>query len=120
MFGRQPQLPVDLLLGTSSEELSGGSVEEWIQEHQDNLNDAYGRVRERLQERLERRNLKHHAGIRDAGFQEGELVYLKNHQVRGRNKNSGYLGLMPLSGSQVSRGSGKCLFCCSHRPGQPG
>ncbi|XP_030283803.1 uncharacterized protein LOC115587869 [Sparus aurata] len=81
-----PQLPVDLLLGTSSEELSGGSVEEWIQEHQDNLNDAYGRVRERLQERLERRNLKHHAGIRDAGFQEGELVYLKNHQVRGRNK----------------------------------
>lgn len=86
MFGRQPQLPVDLLLGTSSEELSGGSVEEWIQEHQDNLNDAYGRVRERLQERLERRNLKHHAGIRDAGFQEGELVYLKNHQVRGRNK----------------------------------
>lgn len=40
MFGHQPQLPVDLLLGTSSEELSGGSVVEWIQEHQDNLNDA--------------------------------------------------------------------------------
>lgn len=55
MFGRQPQLSVDLLLGTGSEEPSGGPVDEWIQEHQDTLNEAYGRVRERLQERLEHR-----------------------------------------------------------------
>lgn len=41
---------------------------------------------EGLQERLERRNLQHHASIQDTGFQKGELVYLKNHQVRGQNK----------------------------------
>lgn len=86
MFGRQPQLPVDFLLGSSGEEPSGGSVEDWINEHQHNMKEAYGQVRERLQERLERRNLKHDVGIQDVGFREGELVYLKNHQVRGRNK----------------------------------
>lgn len=78
-------MPVDFLLTNNTED-SGGSIEDWIQEHQDNLRAVYSQAGKRVQRRLERRNLKHDMGVRDVGFQEGELVYLKKHQVRGRNK----------------------------------
>lgn len=61
MFGQEPRLPVDFLLGRV-----GGGVHEWMQEHQTRLQIAFEGARERLKVAAERwkKNYDHH--VRDA------------------------------------------------------
>ena len=42
-------------------------------------------VRQRAEEMARRRNQNHNDQVNDAGFKEGEFVYLRN-RVQGRNK----------------------------------
>ena len=85
MFGREPQLPVDFLLGT--DEVSGDEApEEWVKKHQESLKTVYDHVRQQMEAKAEQRNQKHNQQVTDPGLEEGQLVYRRNHQVRGRNK----------------------------------
>lgn len=85
MFGCEPKLPVDFLLGNATRP-GEEAPEAWVQEHQERLQVAYAQVRERIQERVSRRDQRHSPRVNDKGFKEGELVYLKNHSSLGRNK----------------------------------
>lgn len=86
MFGREPQLPVDFLLGTVKEYPGGETLEEWVRQHQESLRAVHDHVRQQLHAKAEKRNQKHNQQVMDPGLEEGQLVYLRNHQVRGRNK----------------------------------
>lgn len=89
MFGHHPRLPIDFLLG--AEGVAPGAVqgtdplEEWVQRHQQSVRMTWEHVKQRAEELALRRNQKHNDQANDAGFKEGQLVYLRNH-VQGRNK----------------------------------
>ncbi|KAL6471740.1 hypothetical protein MHYP_G00203900 [Metynnis hypsauchen] len=85
MFGQQPQLPVDFLLGHVKEP-SGGTVSDWIRDHQHRLqvaiDGAKGRLREAARIRKERADGK----VTKECLREGQFVYLRDYTHRGRNK----------------------------------
>ncbi|XP_056314361.1 retrovirus-related Pol polyprotein from transposon 412 [Danio aesculapii] len=85
MFGQEPRLPIDFLLGRVREPLAG-SVHGWIVEQQDRLQVAFEGARERLGAAADRRKARHDLQVREAPLKEGQLVYLRDHGVRGRCK----------------------------------
>lgn len=85
MFGHHPRLPVDFLIGTGGATSSVDTMEEWVQRHQESVRITQEHVRQRSKEMAQRRNQHHNSKINDAGFEEGQLVYLRHH-AHGRNK----------------------------------
>ena len=85
MFGRHPRLPVDFLLGTPEAVQHADTLEEWVQTHQESVKLTQEHVRQKSEEQARQRNQNHNARVNDAGVEEGQLVYLRNH-VQGRNK----------------------------------
>lgn len=85
MFGQEPQLPVDFLLGRVQEP-EGGRTSDWIQEHQRRLEVAFYGARERLHAAALRRKERHDQKGQSDPLEVGQLVYIKDHSVRGRNK----------------------------------
>ncbi|KAL0194732.1 hypothetical protein M9458_008304, partial [Cirrhinus mrigala] len=85
MFGQEPRLPVDFLLGRVQEPFAG-SVHRWILEQQDRLQVAFKGARERLGVAADRRKARHDLQVKEAPLKEGQLVYLRDYSVRGRCK----------------------------------
>lgn len=85
MFGCDPRLPVDFLLGRGVTDDNLGITEDWVQGHQESLRVAHTHVRQQLREKAEKRNKPHNEKVNDKGLEEGQLVYLRNH-ARGRSK----------------------------------
>ena len=85
MFGQEPQLPVDFLLGRVQEPVPGG-VQDWVVEHQARLRIAFEGARERLLAAAGRRKERHDQRVREAHLPVGQVVYLRDHGVRGRHK----------------------------------
>lgn len=85
MFGQEPRLPVDFLLGRVQEPVAG-RVEDWVVEHQARLQAAFEGAHEKLLAAASRRKERHDQHIRPSSLQEGQLVYVKNLGVRGCHK----------------------------------
>ncbi|KAL2080567.1 hypothetical protein ACEWY4_024360 [Coilia grayii] len=85
MFGQEPRLPIDFLLGRVQEPVEG-RVHDWILEHQTRLQVGFEGARERLRLATEQRKAQHDQHLRDAPLKEGQQVYLRNVGVRGRHK----------------------------------
>lgn len=85
MFGQEPRLPLDFLLGRVESPV-GGSIHEWVQEHQARLEVAFEGARERLKHAAARRRRVHDQHVIDLPLQEGQLVYLRDFRARGPQK----------------------------------
>ena len=85
LFGQDPKLPVDFLLGGVAEPMAG-TVSDWVVEHKTRLHLAREGARERLATAAEQREKYHAHRVKDVSLQEGQLVYVRNHGVRGRHK----------------------------------
>lgn len=85
MFGQEPQIPVDFLLGQVQEQ-DGAGVCQWIQEHQKRLQVAFHCARERIKTAAQIRKERHDNKVRDDHLEERQLVYLQNHSHQGRDK----------------------------------
>uniref|UniRef100_A0A667Y9Z6 Gypsy retrotransposon integrase-like protein 1 n=1 Tax=Myripristis murdjan TaxID=586833 RepID=A0A667Y9Z6_9TELE len=85
MFGQDPRLPVDFLLGRVPEP-EPGSIHDWMVEHQTRLHHAFQNAREHLEAAAVRRKENYDQHVRDAPLPEGQLVYLKDVGARGRHK----------------------------------
>lgn len=85
MFGREPRLPIDFLLGRVQDPMPG-EVQDWLVEHQARLKVAFGNARERLLVAAGRRKERHDQGVRHSPLQVGQWVYLRDHSIRGRHK----------------------------------
>lgn len=58
----------------------------WVLEHQTRLQVAFEGAGARLRAAADRRKEQHDQKVRDVPFLEGQLVHLRDHSVRGRNK----------------------------------
>lgn len=85
MFGQEPRLPVDFLLGRVQEPVSG-RIHHWVEEHQARLQVAFEGARERLQAAALNRKAKFDQRVREQPLAEGQLVYLREHGFLGRHK----------------------------------
>lgn len=85
MFGQEPQLPVDFLLGWAQDP-HGAGVGRWIQEHQMHLQVAFNCARERMKTVAQIQKKKHDSKVREDHLEEHQLVYIRAHSHQGRNK----------------------------------
>ncbi|KAL1281970.1 hypothetical protein QQF64_000773 [Cirrhinus molitorella] len=85
MFGQEPQLPIDFLLGRVPEP-TGGTIHSWVEEHRRRQQVAFDGARERLEAAAALRKRQHDRSVHDLPLPEGQLVYLRDHVVRGRHK----------------------------------
>lgn len=85
MFGQDPQLPVDFLLGRVQEPRHGHACE-WVREHQRRLNLAFHNAKERMQAAASKRKERHDQKIQSEPLAEGQHVYIRDHAMRGRSK----------------------------------
>ena len=85
LFGRAPCTPLDLMLGEEEDEEAGG-LGEWVQRHQERLQVAYEQASGQMQKAVEARRRQWGPTSKDADLQPGELVYVRNRKVLGRNK----------------------------------
>lgn len=58
MFGQEPNLPVDFLLGRVPQ-LTAGTVMDWMEEHRERLQVAFDGARERIQAAARLRKERH-------------------------------------------------------------
>lgn len=85
MFGQEPQLPIDFLLWRVESPV-GGSIHEWVREHQAHLQVAFEGARDRLKNAADRRKRAHDQYVRDLPLPEGQLVFLWDFTARGPHK----------------------------------
>uniref|UniRef100_A0A674NXW1 Gypsy retrotransposon integrase-like protein 1 n=1 Tax=Takifugu rubripes TaxID=31033 RepID=A0A674NXW1_TAKRU len=85
MFGQEPLLPIDFLLGRVPDPIPG-EVQDWVVEHRARLRVAFEGAREKLVMAASKRKERHDLFVRDAPLPVGQLVYLRDHGVRGRHK----------------------------------
>ena len=85
MFGRDPRLPVDALLGGSSETDGDGSVDDWLAVHQGRLRDAYQQAGTNLDKYASDRKPRHDRKRHCTPLTLGQRVYIRSRPP-GRNK----------------------------------
>ncbi len=85
MFGQEPRVPVDFLLGGVQEAVAD-NVHNWILEHQTRLQVAFESAREWLKVVAERRKTHYDQNVQCTPLEEGQLVYLRECGIRGRHK----------------------------------
>ncbi len=84
MFGRETRLPVDFLLGRVPDPV-GGTINDWVQEHQTRLHLAFEGARERLKEAAQRRKENHDQSVRSEPLVVGQSVLLKEFGWKGHH-----------------------------------
>lgn len=85
MFGRDPGLPVDFLLGRVRDPVPG-KVQDWVVEHQARLRMAFEGAHDRLLAAAGRRKERYDQRVHDEPLRVGQLVYMRDNSVRGRHK----------------------------------
>lgn len=85
MFGQEPNLPVDFLLGRVPPP-TAGTVVDWMEEHRERLQVAFDGAREKIQAAAQSRKERHDQKGYSHHLKEGQLVYRKDYSNRGRNK----------------------------------
>ena len=80
MFGRDPKLPIDILLGRHQEN------DDWVTSHARVLKDAYRKAGERIEREAKSRKERYDTHAIAAPLRVGEQVLLRMHAFRGRHK----------------------------------
>lgn len=84
MFGKEPRLPVDFLLGRTREP-AASNIHDWVLEHQTRLHVAFEGAQEQLQVAADCRKARYDLHISEVPLEEGQLVYLCQFGVRGHS-----------------------------------
>lgn len=85
MYGREPNLPVDFILGQVPDPFPG-TVQNWVAEHCSRLKVAFTGARKRMVENAGRRKERYDTRVKEAPLSVGQLVYLRDSGFRGRHK----------------------------------
>ncbi len=83
MFGQEPHLPVDFMLGLDD---YGPTNVDWMADHRDNLERIFNNARARLQKAAAQRAQVNDAKVSQMSLREGQLVYQRAHAHKGRMK----------------------------------
>lgn len=82
MFGQEPRLPVDFLLSRVDSPV-GGSVHDWVQEHQAWLKVVFDCSRTRLTQAADQRRRIHDQRVKELPLSECQVVFLHDFSARG-------------------------------------
>ena len=87
MHGRQPNLPIDFLLGNSKECDIDIDIDKWIQIHEDKMCYAYKAARDETRKNESIRKQLHES-VRTTSneLMIGCKVYIRNREIKGRDK----------------------------------
>lgn len=85
LFGQEPRLPVDFLLGIGLEEEGGLPTTEWVQVHRERLLQAHQLANRNLQQAAHERKRRLDKKVRGKSLQLGQRVLLRDHGM-GRRK----------------------------------
>ena len=86
LFGRDPVIPLDFLLGRGEEEdVSPDCNDEWLKMHLERLSTVHQNASEQLQKKSKERRRYLDEKIYDPEVKAGDHVYIRN-RVQGRNK----------------------------------
>jgi len=83
LFGQEPRLPVDNLIGRPTPSAHG--TVDWVRQHRQRLLDAHKRAYQQLVRAAEERSLRSDKRAADHPLHVGDFVYVRN-RVPGRNK----------------------------------
>ncbi|MES9880444.1 MAG: RNase H-like domain-containing protein, partial [Sedimenticola sp.] len=83
MYGREPSLPIDIILGNTDK--PPGCVHEWTVAHQRKLKDVHHLAKQNLNRASDDRIQRFNAAAKDEFILPGTRVLLRNHP-QGRNK----------------------------------
>lgn len=84
LFGREPRLPIDHLLGLNHDS-DTTSADEWLHLHKKRLNKALSEALQNTERSAERRRELHDKSSTPCTIEVGTKVLMRNH-VKGRNK----------------------------------
>lgn len=85
MFGQEPCLPVDFLLGHVPEP-EAGTVCDWVKEHRRRLQVGFDCAKERMETAAMHRRDRHNQKVLSAPLDINQTVYLRDLSIRGRHK----------------------------------
>ncbi|KAJ7991581.1 hypothetical protein DPEC_G00285350 [Dallia pectoralis] len=86
MFGRQPMLPVDLILGLKPPTETHTTHSEYVQTLRQRLKESYALAAENSKKSGERNKHRFDAKVKTAELEEGDRVLVKNVNIRGKHK----------------------------------
>lgn len=86
MFGRQPRLPIDLVLGTHPGKSSHKSYSEYVKHLRQNLQESYTLATEHSKKMGEKNKVRFDKKVRAAELYAGDRVLVKNVNIRGKHK----------------------------------
>lgn len=86
MFGRQPRLPVDLVLGISSHTGDPLTHSEYVKSLRQRLQESYSLATESAQKSQDRNKIRFDKKVRAARLLVGDRVLVRNVNIRGKHK----------------------------------
>lgn len=86
MFGRQPKLAIDALLGLNFDDSKAKSRNEYVHKLRDRLSFAYQKAKQIAEETAKVNNRQYDKKAKSSVLQPGDIVLAKNVIIRGKNK----------------------------------
>lgn len=86
MFGRQPKLAVDALLGLGGDEITAKTKNEYARKLRERLTSAYEKARETALKAAETNKEYYDKKVKSVELNVGDLVLVRNVGVRGKHK----------------------------------
>ena len=85
LFGEEPQLPVDSLLGNTKSSSTAGYVD-WVRTHRNRLREAHELADKQQRIAAAKRKARHDVNVTESKLAIGDFVYIRDRTWRGRNK----------------------------------
>lgn len=86
LFGRQPTLPIDFVLGTNPAGGSRSSHSEYVRNLRQRLQESYTLAADRARKRGEQNKTRFDVKVRTAELVTGDRVLVRNVNIRGKHK----------------------------------
>ena len=86
LFGRQPRLPIDLVLGLTPDQIGFKSHSEYVKHLRQRLQDSYALASESSKKMGEKNKTRFDKKVRAAELVPGDRVLVKNVNIRGKHK----------------------------------
>jgi hypothetical protein len=86
LYGRDPYLPINFLLGRNSATTTDINYDRWIEFHSKKLKFAYDRAKSEIQRDEDDRKQRHDERKTENELQIGDQAYIRNRGVKGRDK----------------------------------
>jgi transposase InsO family protein len=116
LYGRDPRLPTDLMIGTLDQD-ERITADDWVRLHQQRLQVAYQHVQQKLTQEAALRKHYYDRKSKEAPLTVGDRVFLRSHPP-GRNKIQDKYG--PSVYKVVGRRDGTDVYCVELADGSPG